>query len=318
MSKVSVVIPSWKGCHHLEQLVPTVEADEIIIVDAGSNDGTRELANRGGIRYLEIQENKGFAYAANAGIAAARHGTVAVLNNDLKLSRDWFGLLLPHLDSYPYAVGKLLQWETPDRLDGSWDALSLSGIPLRCGHGKPDGALFSCAREIPFAPWTAILLRREFWQTLGPLEDSFGSYFEDVDYGLRALASGQKGYYEPAAVAWHRGSASLGPWHPRQVELSARNQLLLVAKHGGKNWIERWPREFWVGQLLSGMAAAKHGQLPAWWRGKRAGWRVLKQSAEPLDESLAAKLEALQGELFELTQVGGADPFWRYYWALTL
>lgn len=318
MSPVSVVIPSWNGRHHLETLLPTVAADEVIVADAKSPDGTRELTEKLSAKYLELPENRGFAYGVNRAIEAAKHDTIAVLNNDLQLGAGWLETLAPHLDQYPFAVGKLYRWGQTEILDGSWDLVSLSGYPLRCGHGKRDGAFFSQRREIALAPWTAIVLRRDYWERIGPLDEEFGSFFEDVDFGLRSLAAGFRGIYEPGAVAWHRGSSTLGEWNPRQVELSARNQLILLAKHGGKEWLRHWPKEFWIGQILSAAAAWRHDQFRSWWRGKRKGWSRLQTSAANLPAGLAEKLEVAQNELFTASQQGGLDPFWRYYWALTL
>ncbi len=307
MKSVSVVIPSWQGRQHLETLLPTIHgAAEIIVADANSPDGTRDLP----VRYVELDANRGFAYAVNRGIAAAKHDVIAVLNNDLKLHPHWLTHLLPHLETAPFACGKLWQWEG-NLLDGTWDLLSLSGLPLRAGNGRKDSEIFSTQRRVFFAPWTAILLRRDYLEEVGPLDENFQSYLEDVDFGLRSLARGFQGVYEPKAQAWHRGSSTLGAWHPRQVALTSRNQLLLIAKHGGMDWIRRWPREVLAGQLLWGLAAARRGCLVPWLEGKRVGWATLRRSRSPVPD----QLEKFQNELFSLTH---DDPFWRLYWALTL
>jgi GT2 family glycosyltransferase len=318
---VALLIPSYRGAAHLRTLLPTVleqtlQPAEIWIGDE-DDAGTREAAVDHGAFYLRLERNDGFAATVNRLAEASRAPYIAVLNNDVRLHPQWLEKLHPHLATHPFATGKLRAWDG-GTLDGSWDLLSLSGFPLRCGHGKRDAEFYSRRREISFAPWTAILMRREYFEAMGGLDESFGSFYEDVDFGLRSCAKGYRGAYEPAAECWHRGSATFGAKAARQVELSARNQLLLLAKHGGGRWIERWPAEFWVGQGLSLAAAARHGQLRAALRGKRAGWRALRETSSKWSEDMAQALEAMQGEVFEASQQGGADPFWRYYWALTL
>ena len=60
----------------------------------------------------------------------------------------------------------------------------------------------------------------------------------------------------PAAVAQHRGSATLGAWNSDTVRRIARNQVLLAAKHFRGQ--PRWP--IVAGQLLWGLLALRHGR----------------------------------------------------------
>jgi GT2 family glycosyltransferase len=99
------------------------------------------------------------------------------------------------------------------------------------GSGRADRPIFSAERQIWSPPFTAVLLRAEVFRRVGMLEARFESYLEDVDFGLRCAACGLPGIYVPGAVAWHRGSATLGRWHPEIVRRMARNQLVLVARH---------------------------------------------------------------------------------------
>ena len=81
------------------------------------------------------------------------------------------------------------------------------------------------------APATAALFRADLFRRVGTFDATFESYLEDVDFGLRCALAGFSGAYVPDAVAYHWGSASLGPWNPEVVRLIARNQSYLVAKH---------------------------------------------------------------------------------------
>jgi hypothetical protein len=91
----------------------------------------------------------------------------------------------------------------------------------------------------------------------------------------------------------------------------ARNQMLLLAKHGGRDWVRRYPRQVVIGQALWGLAAARRGRLLPWLRGKRTGLAAFRQASP----GIAPPLEEFENELFAYTH---ADPFWRLYWALSL
>ena len=309
---IHVVIPSWRGAAHLALLLPgiaaqTLQPAEVLIVDGASEDGSQEIAQQFGARFLNLGSNLGFAAAVNRGFGETGGAWIAVLNNDLRLAPDWLEQLAKA--RAPFAVGKLLQWAQPDRIDATWDLPSLSGVPMRAGHGQPDGAFWNQDREIDVAPWTAILISRAYWDATGGLDEAFGSYLEDVDIGLRGAKLGFRGAYRPAAVAWHKGSSTLGPWHPNQVRLTARNQLRLIAKHGGCGW------KVFVGQTLWGLAAARNGCAGPWLEGKWAGRNDLQSIPAP-----SPQLRRLEEELFAVgatTGLPNLDRFWRWYWTLT-
>jgi len=89
VARVSVVVPTWNRKERLEEaiasiLAQTYEDYEIVVVDDGSTDGTREWIERHPnprLVYLR-QENRGSSSARNAGIRAARGELIAFLDSD--------------------------------------------------------------------------------------------------------------------------------------------------------------------------------------------------------------------------------------------
>lgn len=88
--QMTVVIPAWNERDNLELMLPAlretldrlrVEA-EIIIADAGSKDGTEEVAQRHGAR-LVVQRERGYGGALLAGFAAARAPFLVTMDADL-------------------------------------------------------------------------------------------------------------------------------------------------------------------------------------------------------------------------------------------
>ncbi len=90
--RVSVVIPAWNAAAFIERTLETVAAQtfrdfEVIVVDDGSSDGTKEVADRflaaRGLRGRCVrQENKKIAGARNAGIREASAELVSFLDHD--------------------------------------------------------------------------------------------------------------------------------------------------------------------------------------------------------------------------------------------
>jgi N-acetylglucosaminyl-diphospho-decaprenol L-rhamnosyltransferase len=322
MMTVAAVIPHWNRRDLLQSLITSLRAqtrppDEIIVVDNGSTDDSAALAESMGARVVRLAKNWGFAVAVNRGIELARTDWVAILNNDVTLAPDWIEKLLSGAERANawFAAGKIVRTSDPSIIDGAFDEISRGACACRCGAGKPDGPIWNQPRRIRFAPMTAALFRHETFDRVGPLDESFGSYLEDVDFGIRCAVAGLDGIYEPAGVAQHRGSSTLGTWNSDTVRLISRNQCILASKHFQGQ--ARWP--ILAGQLLWGAVALRHGKGVAYFRGKISGLRfpraVRLEHPGTNRVALRAIFEASERDIFELEQQTGSSWYWRaYFW----
>ncbi len=318
---VTAVIPHWNRRDLLLALLTNLREqtrgfDEIIVVDNGSADDSVRAAEGAGARVVQLESNLGFAAAVNRGVSASATEWVAVLNNDVTLAADWVEKLLAagQADDIWFATGKILMAGDPSRIDGTFDAISRGACPYRCGSGKLDGPFWNQPRRIRMAPMTAMLIRRRLFEEIGPLDERFESYLEDVDFGLRCALSGRSGIYVPEAIARHKGSATQGRWNNYTVGQIARNQVLLAAKHFHGQ--PRWP--ILAGQLLWGLVALRHGCAVAYLRGKIAGLRLARTFAEArtATDGLAAFLQESEGEILAIQRQTGFDWYWRAYFCL--
>jgi GT2 family glycosyltransferase len=328
MSAVTVVVPHWNRRNLLESLLKHLHQQvhpilSVVVVDNGSDDRSADCAEELGARVLRLSSNLGFARAVNAGLATVKTEYVAILNNDVLPEPDWLNVLVGALEAAGerawFACGKLYTPGGSNRLDGAFDLLSRSACTWRAANGRSDGPLWNRERRIWFAPLTAALFRSRLFGSVGPLEESFESYLEDVELGLRCALAGYSGLYVPAARAVHTGSATLGKWHPDTVRRIARNQIFLVAKHYPPDWIAHYGWPVLVGQALWGCVAARHGAGRAWLKGIREGiqsFRKLRGAGTEWSR-LETVLKETERELRDLQQATGMDIFWRLYFALT-
>ena len=321
--KISAIVPVWNGRELLARLLKTLDEQtlphaELLVIDNGSEDGAPEMAESRGARVIRMGKNAGFAAAVNRGIEEARREWIAILNSDVELAPDYFEKLAAYGDAW-FTTGKIYSREG-SRIDGTFDVVSRAAMPWRAGHGRSDGALFDATRKIYSAPFTAALFRSDLFRKIGRLEETFESYLEDVDFGLRCAAHGYAGLYIPDARAWHIGSATLGRWHPESVRRMARNQVLLLARHYPREMLFRcwWP--IVVGQLLWGGVALRHGAAGAWIRGKCEGVQAFRESklSNPIEsEVLAGILRENEHVISEFQGAAGFDFYWRLYFLLT-
>ena len=128
-------------------------------------------------------------------------------------------------------------------------------------------------RPTYFPSATASLFRRTFFERVGPFEEGFFAYLEDVDLGLRAAIEDLAGLYVPQAVAYHRGSATSGAWSSAMVEWITCHQLLLLAKFYPTRLLMLYARPILAAQLLWAGLAVSRGGAWAWMRGLWLGIR---------------------------------------------
>jgi glycosyltransferase involved in cell wall biosynthesis len=102
--KITVIIPAYNEIHTIQEIVRRVEAmqtaSEIIIVDDGSVDGTRDLLakmdGQGTVRVVLHEKNRGKGAAVTTGIHAATGDVLLIQDADLEYDpRDYPALLKP-------------------------------------------------------------------------------------------------------------------------------------------------------------------------------------------------------------------------------
>jgi GT2 family glycosyltransferase len=230
-----VVIPTWNGAHLLGPCLDALAAQtlppaRILVVDNGSTDGSRELVeSRSGVEWIPLGDNRGFAAAANAGIAASTAPLVALLNNDAVPESGWLEALVLGLDDQrvSFAASRML-FADRDEINAAGDSFDARGRGgYNRGIGQPDGPAFDEPRLVFGACAGAALYRRSLFDDVGGFDERFFLSWEDVDLDLRATLAGHRCLYVPGAVVRHRQGASSGP---ERLALERRNKAWLALK----------------------------------------------------------------------------------------
>jgi GT2 family glycosyltransferase len=241
MALLTVEIPTYDGRALLEVLLPSLERQtfqdfQVVVVDDGSSDGTAEWLRERWPRVtvVELPERRGVTAALNACLRAGRTELVALVNNDTELDPGCLEALVDALRTHPEAgsaAPKMLDFADRGVLDGAGDMLSWRGGGRRRGHGERDAGQYDQAADV-FGPCGgAGVYRRTALDAVGPLDERYHAYYEDVDWAFRAQLAGFGCRYVPTAVLYHRGSATLGRgWSDFNGYHLWRNPVWLVAK----------------------------------------------------------------------------------------
>lgn len=272
--RVSVVIPNWNTRKFLGMCLTSLGQQtfrdfEVVLVDSGSTDGSLAFMreNFPEVEVVALRENRGFAAAVNAGIAASGSEFVVLLNNDTEQDPGWLESLVRAADAHPEAglfATKMISHSDRRYLDGAGDSIRPDGLPYRLGHGEIDRGQFDRAAYVFGACAGAAMYRRRLFEEVGAFDEDFGSYCEDGDLNFRAQLAGHRCLYVPEAVVYHVGGGATGGKRSRTAtRLGSRNSLNSLVKNLPLALVPHLLPFFAAGQLVRLATAATTGVLPA-------------------------------------------------------
>ena len=246
--KTSVVIPNWQGKHLLEKNLPKVlaiGADEVIIVENGSTDGSLELIqnlkvkNQSYNSKLKIIENKtnlGFARAVNQGFEAAIGDIVILLNTDVIPEKDLLKHVLPHFNN-PQVFGVSFNESVWSWARGHFE------------KGLVEHEPGPKTQETHASLWASggnAAINRRKWLELGGFNLIYEPfYWEDTDISYRAQKKSWEVLWEPKAKVEHKHEETVRK-HSQGTKkdlISQRNQLLFF-------WCNITSFSIWMSHLL--------------------------------------------------------------------
>ncbi len=216
---------------------------QIVIVDnASADDSVPELrawidtlpaAEQAAMTFVESETNSGFSGGHNQGFAGAPGDFYLVLNSDAVLEPGFLATMLeaaraqPEYGFFAPRIGyddggtqdSCFRFPSPlSELERS----ARTGFVTRLlrGHMVSLGPAPDIS-QIEWASFACILLRGEMITNIGPMDEGYFLYFEDIEYCLRAHRKGWRIAYVPTASAIHfrGGSGPVKTLNAERAEL---------------------------------------------------------------------------------------------------
>jgi len=243
---VSAIVVNWNGgamlCEALGSLfAQTWPALEVILVDNGSTDGSVEQAIECfGNRLVVVRNarNLGFAVGNNVGFRVAKGEWIFLLNSDAICDPEVIAELMAFAADKP-DVGQLacrvVQADQPNFFDSVGLLVYPDGVCRSRGWEEKDWGQYDRAEEVLAPHGCACALRKSMIEQIGPFDEDFFCYLEDLDLGVRGQLAGWKCWYVPTTRVRHKKSATAGNYSVFKAFHIERNRLYCLWK-----WMPRF------------------------------------------------------------------------------
>lgn len=215
-------------------LASTYENLEVVVLDNGSTDGTsghiRERFPQ--VKLLAVEKNLGAAGGRNYAVENCLRFDpqfAYFVDSDAVVRPETLGRLIDFLEMTPACAlaGSIVMDRDRPTVAQAMGA-NFDGARLKVRHLDQPESSSPYAAEVVSTCSAAIDFHR--LRSLGPLDERFFVYHEDVDFSLRALSAGFRNYILPNSVAYHKGGPTKST--PFILYFKVRNLLLLAEKHG--------------------------------------------------------------------------------------
>lgn len=252
MTDLSILIVNWNTqrdlVHCLESILKMGKSDqrEVIVVDNGSHDGSREAVRSRfpAVRLIENEKNVGFAMAMNQGLRQCSGRYALLLNPDTQIKEGAIERMVSFMEACPRAAvsgpqllnkdgskqnsianfpslttellnKSLLRWMFPKRFPGK-------------------GSHYSEPVEVDSVIGACMLVRREVMEQVGFLDEDYFLFLEETDWCYRMKRAGWEVYHVPQAEVYHFQGRSAEAVKKRAKVEYYRSRYHFFRKHRGR------------------------------------------------------------------------------------
>lgn len=231
MVDLSIIIVHWNVRDLLRRCLHSILEEresssvEVIVVDNASSDGSVEMlrAEFPSVHLIANTENRGFPAANNQGITIAQGRYVLLLNPDTEVVGDALATMVAFADVHPDVGIVGPQLLNPDGsvqssrrryptlatalFESTWLEPYAPRSLLRRYRmlDTPDDA----TQDVDWVDGAAVMARREGIEQVGPMDEGFFMYSEELDWCRRFREAGWRVVYLPTTrIIHHRGKSS--------------------------------------------------------------------------------------------------------------
>lgn len=248
--QISIIIVNWNTRELLVDCIESIYASppegkfDIWVVDNFSSDGSPAMIRDSypDVKFIENDENVGFAKANNQALRKSQGDYVLLLNPDTVVKANAISELIHFLDNNPdagIAGARLINpdgtlqisaFPFPTLIREFWRMFHLDSVVCLSNYPMTKWNKDQ-AREVDTLLGACMLIRREAINQFGLFDEDYFIYSEEVDLCTRLKEAGWRLYWVPGAVVIHYGGISTQQVSEEMFLRLYEGKILYFRKH---------------------------------------------------------------------------------------
>jgi len=264
---VEVIILTHNGKENIKKCLNSLKKTNyknirVSVVDQDSRDGTSEIIKKNykWVNLVRNNRNKSFTEGNNDLLKFSKAKYCILLNDDTEQDRDWIKELVEVAEK-DKEIGalqpKVLSMKNRKEFEYAGAAggfVDIYGFPVCRGRVfddiEQDRGQYDDLRQVFWSCGVAMFLNMSVLKKIGYLDETFGSYAEELDLSWRMNLAGFKVIFVPKAKVYHLGSASwgkAGSSFGKGEYLNHRNHWIpLFKNYSRKTWVKILPQRLFL------------------------------------------------------------------------
>lgn len=210
---------------------------EIIVVDNASRERPGELLidKFPQIKFIQSEENLGFAGGNNLGVMASNGEYIFFLNNDTVLFPDFLQPIVEFMETHPDAGMASPKVLYPDnqtiQYAGANGINAFTGRGSRIGLFEKDNGQYDSCYKTDLGHGAALIVPRKIIDEVGLMPELYFLYYEEHDWCEMVKRAGYNMYYIGNSKILHKESVSTGNESPLKTYYLTRNRLIFMRRN---------------------------------------------------------------------------------------
>ena len=241
---ISVIIPIKNEIKYVAECLKSLKAQthrdfEVIFVDGGSTDGTRQFLQENiekTGKFILLDNPAGDAASArNIGIKNAKYEYVTFLDGDSYIDNDWIEKVIERLPQIK--DGKVAGIGGPPVLppqDNSFLALAINktmSSPIASGGNlNPSVHHKNLTKKTKVKMISFVVMKKDIFLKEGLFDEKFAKG-QDLEYATRLFKKGYYYIFDPALKVWHHDKTTISSFIKQLYKWGAA-KVLVMRKHG--------------------------------------------------------------------------------------
>lgn len=227
---------------------------EIFVVDNGSRENPAQvfLEKYPEVKFIRSEQNLGFAGGNNLAVKEAKGDFLFFVNNDAELADGCIERLLALFEQVPdLGIVSPLICYFPDEVEGrglkaegaanpppsliQYAGMShlnpLTGRNRTLGNKEADAGQFAEPQPTAYAHGAAMMISRRTLEQVGPMDEGFFLYYEELDWCERIRRAGFSVWVEPRARVHHKESLTMKKLGATKTYYLNRNRVWFMRRN---------------------------------------------------------------------------------------